>query len=77
MVGLPGDVRDRREDVITFQAGVVGQYLFKGRPVGEQFEDVTDTDPHAADAQLAAALSGLDRDPLKGRRGHALILPMT
>ena len=41
----------------------------------EELENAADGNPHPADARLAAALSGFDRNPIKQiYRGHVLSL---
>ena len=58
------------EDVIPLEAGMVSQDFLDGGPVGEEFQHVGDTDAHAPDAGLSAALSGLDRDAGVGCGRH-------
>jgi len=74
VIRLSGGVRNGRENVISLEARVIGKNLLVCRTVGEQFEHVTNTNPHAADARLAAALAGLDRDSLKRYGCHDRIL---
>jgi len=53
------------EDVFGFEIGVVLEDLVFGDAGRQEFENVFNSDPHAANAGAAAALIGIDRNAVE------------
>jgi hypothetical protein len=63
MIEILSGILEACADIFPLQIGVVGENLLFCRSCREHFQDIFDTDSHAANAWSAAALSGLDRNP--------------
>jgi hypothetical protein len=70
VIRLVSGILDGRENVLALKAGIVLQDLFDGGSCTQQFQDVGDTDSHAANARTAAALGVVDGDSGEAFLGH-------
>lgn len=75
MIGLTSGVGNGGEDVVPLQERVVAEDLFERGAGGKKVQDVRDAHALPADARLAAALAGFDRDPLEQFSLHDRIVP--
>ena len=65
MVGLSRGVLKARLDIFSFQIRIIFKDLFLLHARGEQIKNVFDADTHTADARSAAALFGVEGNPIK------------
>jgi len=71
VVGLASRVLNRGEDIFFLEEGILRQDLLKGRPGGQQFQDIGYPNAKATDTRVPPAFAFFNRDPLKPFQGHA------
>ena len=65
MIEIPRSESQARLDVFRFEIGHFFEDVCRREPGREQVEHITHANAHAADARPAAALLGIDSDPLR------------
>jgi hypothetical protein len=70
VIRLVSGILDGGENVFALKAGIILQDLFDGGSCTQQFQDVGDTDSHAANTRTAAALGVVDGDSGEAFFGH-------
>ena len=65
MIGLSSRVRQRGENVVSFEQRIVFENLFKAGSRAQEFQHIHDTHALATNAGAATALAGFDGDTLK------------
>lgn len=70
MAELRHGVRQGGANIVTLQIGEIGKNFVLGRAVGEHFEDIDNTDAHAANTGPAVALLGANGDTGEKVCGH-------
>jgi hypothetical protein len=70
VVCLVGGVVEGGEDVFAFEKRVVCEDFFEGSASAQEFEYIRNTNAVSANARTAAALAGIDCDPIESFQIH-------
>ena len=70
MIRLMSGILDGRENVFALKTGIILQDLFDGGSCTQQFQDVGDSDSHAANTWATAALGVVNGDSAEAFLGH-------
>jgi hypothetical protein len=64
MIALPRRIFERSRDIAGFEQRTIRQDFFPRRAGGQQIKHIPHADPQAAQAGSAAALAGINGDPV-------------
>ena len=70
MIALVSGILNRSQNVLPFQVRIVLENLLDAGSSTEQFKDIRDTDPHAANARATTALRIVYRNSAEATLGH-------